>query len=437
VVGGGLSGLTAARTLQRRGAKVVVLEQADRVGGRATTDALAGFSVDAGAQLFGSTFTRFLSLVREIGWEDRLVRTAGRDAIWRDGRAHEVVYGSVASMVASGGLPMRTKMRLASRYLPFLSRHRDALDQHAPERAAAAGLDDESIEVWGRREIDEAFVESLAYPQLGAYYGSEVGETSAGFYHILAGQGTDMALHAVRGGVGGVMERLAERLVRGGGEVRTGAEVRQVGIAEGDVRVGGEWGEEEFDGVVAAAPAPRTRAMLDGEVGALREWLAAVRYRPALSMALLADRPVGVRYFGLSFPRGATRFVVAAAVQENKDADLVPPGKGLLVAFATPAAAPALLDLDSRSVLDRMLPEIARALPGFEPAITQAKVYRWADGMPVFFPGYLRHLGAFRADPPEAQRIAIAGDYLYGPSVEGAVSAGLAAAERLAARLEI
>lgn len=49
VVGGGMAGLSAARVLHQRGVDVVVLEGADRVGGRLHTVDLAGSSVDLGA----------------------------------------------------------------------------------------------------------------------------------------------------------------------------------------------------------------------------------------------------------------------------------------------------------------------------------------------------------------------------------------------------
>src|SRR5690606_21357570 len=119
VVGGGLAGLTAAREIARAGSEVVVFEAEERLGGRARTDDLDGIRVDPGAQLYGSMYSRFLALVRDIGLGDALVRVPGRDALWRNGRAHEVVYGSVTSMVTSGGLPLRTKMHLGATYVPF------------------------------------------------------------------------------------------------------------------------------------------------------------------------------------------------------------------------------------------------------------------------------------------------------------------------------
>ncbi|MQA89946.1 MAG: NAD(P)-binding protein [Gemmatimonas sp.] len=436
IVGSGLSGLTVAHALQARGHSVVVYESEERVGGRMLTDRLGDTHVDAGAQLFGSMYTRFLALVEEIGLQDRLVQVPGRDALWRGGRTHEVVYGSIASMISSGGLPLGTKLRLGSTYLPFLSRHSRALDLHSPEDAAAGGLDAESIADWGVREIDTAFVAALVYPQLGAYYGASPGETSAGFYHILARDGMDVKLYGIRGGVGEVPARLAERIEAAGGEVRTGLPVTSVRLtAEGAV-VASEAGEKAFDAVVAAVPAPVVLDIVEGLPILLRDWLGAVRYRPTLSLALLLDRPVGPRFFGLSFPEGQTNVVAAVAVQENKGVDLVPSGRGLLLVLPTPEAVPSLIDLDSRQVHDRMLPEVIRALPRVQQHVVRARVYRWPIGTPIMYPGYLGHLGAFRASNLEGSLpLVLAGDYLYGPSAEGAVSAALDAVRRLETRL--
>jgi phytoene dehydrogenase-like protein len=52
IVGAGLSGLCCARSLHRAGVSSLVLEAADRVGGRVTSDVIDGFTLDRGFQVF-------------------------------------------------------------------------------------------------------------------------------------------------------------------------------------------------------------------------------------------------------------------------------------------------------------------------------------------------------------------------------------------------
>ena len=65
VVGAGMAGLAAGRTLQRSGKKIVVLEARDRVGGRVKAGKLAGHTIDLGGMWVGPTQTRLLDLLRE------------------------------------------------------------------------------------------------------------------------------------------------------------------------------------------------------------------------------------------------------------------------------------------------------------------------------------------------------------------------------------
>jgi phytoene dehydrogenase-like protein len=56
VVGAGLAGLRAAQLLCRRGLDVVVLEVADRPGGRVATDVVDGFRCDRGFQVTNTSY---------------------------------------------------------------------------------------------------------------------------------------------------------------------------------------------------------------------------------------------------------------------------------------------------------------------------------------------------------------------------------------------
>ncbi|HEV2146706.1 MAG TPA: NAD(P)/FAD-dependent oxidoreductase [Longimicrobiaceae bacterium] len=434
VVGAGPAGAAAAHTLTRAGGSVVVFEARPAVGGRTRTGEVEGFRVDPAVQLFGSMYTELFRLLREAGAGALAVRSPGRDALLRNGRAHEVVYGSIPSMLASGALPWGLKVRLGTHYLPFLTRHAHALDMHALERAAEHGLDRESIAEWGEREMGREFTEYLAYPFLATGYGVLPEETTAALYHMLAHYGAGVEIFALRGGASGFCEALLAGVRERGGEVRTGSRVDRVEARDSGAEVAGEGWSERFDGAVVAVPAPVAQGLLPGTPAAA--WLAGVRMRPAVSLALFLDRPAGVRWFGLSFPRGEARAAAAVAVQENKGPGLVPPGKGLVVVFPTPGAGERLLEAEPRAVLDALLPDVARALPGIDGAVTRAQVFRWRSGWTLFPPGCLARLAEFRRGGVEGDEpVALAGDYLHAPTVEGAVTAGVRAARRVLQRL--
>jgi renalase len=63
IIGAGLSGLVAARTLQDAGVRVTVLEKEEKVGGRMRTDLLENGVFDHGAQFFTVRSNRFEEMV--------------------------------------------------------------------------------------------------------------------------------------------------------------------------------------------------------------------------------------------------------------------------------------------------------------------------------------------------------------------------------------
>jgi choline dehydrogenase-like flavoprotein len=71
VVGGGAAGLAAARTLTAAGAEVVLLEAADRVGGRIATDQVDGFLLDRGFQVVNTAYPALPDFVDVAGLDLR------------------------------------------------------------------------------------------------------------------------------------------------------------------------------------------------------------------------------------------------------------------------------------------------------------------------------------------------------------------------------
>ncbi len=86
VIGAGIAGLAAAYRLQQAGTNVLVLEAADRSGGRMTTDMMNGYVIERGTQAIASTYPTIMSLVKEVGLEGDLRPLPPWGAVVRGGR---------------------------------------------------------------------------------------------------------------------------------------------------------------------------------------------------------------------------------------------------------------------------------------------------------------------------------------------------------------
>jgi protoporphyrinogen oxidase len=83
-----------------------------------------------------------------------------------------------------------------------------------------------------------------------------------------------------------------------------------------------------------------------------------------------------------------------------------------------------------------MMPEIERLVPETRGIVERARVFRFDEGTPLAAPGFVAHRALAREfEESLALPVALAGDYLTMPLVEGAVVSGEQAAARIVRQL--
>lgn len=434
VVGGGLAGAAAAHRLAARGARVTLLERDAELGGRARHVVRDGFVYDVGAHLLGARDAAVRRLADEAGLGARLLPLRPAALAWA--HAGEVRHGDAVGWRGVGRLPgvsVRSMLRLV-RLGRWMARFEDILDPARPE--AAARLDDRSLADFVALYFGRSALEGWAAPFV-ADLGAEPETASRALFalHLVARRLAPVG--TLRDGVG----LLPEALARAADDVRTGVTVREIGGRPDapqvtlDAGAAGGGARLDADAVVLATPAAAAaRLAAPLLLPAEREVLASGTTAEAAVLAVGLERVLTGRCTRIRVPRREGWPLDVVHVEPG--GARAPEGGELAVLVAGPAAARARRGAGDDAVAKELLGLLQRLVPGASGAAAWSALHRIPAAWPRFEVGRvraiarLRRLGAARR--AEGRRLYLAGDHLVAPTLEGAATSGLRAADEAA-----
>ncbi|MFE2071413.1 protoporphyrinogen oxidase [Streptomyces misionensis] len=452
VIGAGIAGLAAAHRLLTRGARVTVLEAADRVGGKLLPGEIAGVRVDLGAESMLARRPEAVALARETGLADRLRPPAvASAAIWTRGALRPMPKGHVMGVPGT-----------AAALSGVLSEEGLARIERDAELPRTEVGDDVAVGEYVAARLGREVVDRLVEPLLGGVYAGDAYRLSmrsavpqlfqAARAHTSLTEGvreiqakaaasrqTGPVFMGIEGGVGTLPLAVAESVRARGGEILTGTPVTALRREPaGGWRVTAGERELRADAVVVAVPAPAAARLLREESPAAAAELSAVEYA---SMALIT---LAYRRADLSLPEGSGflvppvdgRTIKAATFASQKWGWIAEddPETVVLRTSVGRYGETAVLGRDDADLVDVSRHDLREAV-GVEAAPVETRVTRWTDGLPQYPVGHHARVARIREHIAKLPGLAVCGAQYDGVGIPGCIASAHAAVDQLSGDL--
>jgi oxygen-dependent protoporphyrinogen oxidase len=444
VAGGGITGLVAARTLARitpSGTRVILLEGADRLGGKIQTHRWNGAAIEAGPDWFLSDNDVVPSLCRELGLGHELVQPLTSGAmIWSHGRLDPMPAGFVR------GVPASLAGLLRCRYLSRRARLRALGDLVMPGPLRGP---DVSVGDLVRKRFGHDVLERLVDPILAASRSGaadelslaaatpEIDDAARRARSVLVGLRSSARGRPSFRGLARGMESLVDGLVAdlGDTEVELGTRLVAVERVTRGFKLTLDNGSVDAGALVVALPAPAAAGALRSLDPALAAELDGIPYTSAAVVSFVyppgsVGPPPGAG--GFLVPSDDGRLITACAWYSAKWANAAPrDGSFIIRCFAGRTPEDPLLRLSDDALAWRMAHEFSLAT-GVEAVHERALVSRWRDALPVYAVGHVERVARIERLVGGHKGLALAGAGYRGSGLPDCIAAGRAAAERIA-----
>lgn len=436
VVGAGVAGLTAAHDLVAAGHQVVVLEAADRVGGKLRAETVGGVTVDVGAEAMLNRRPEGVDLARDLGLRIEHP-TAATSKVWTRGELRPLPRSLMGAPLDAAALSESGVLTPEG-----LARAIDEVIAPLPEEDVSVG------DLVAARFGDEV-TDRLVEPLLGGVYAGRARLISAraAVPQLLALAARGPLLGAtlpasdqpVFAGIPGGMWQLPAALAEGL-DVHTGVVCEQIHqeTVEDDASahsfsVETASGPVAADAVVVATPAAAAAHLLGEVAPAAAIDLSAVE-SASVAVVTFAFRASEVPMLdggtsGFLVPPVDGRHIKAATFSFAKWDWVRRAGDDLLLLRTSLGRFGEILSDDDARLVGDSLHDLAQAA-GVTAAPVAVHVQRWPDGLPQYALGHLDRVARIRAALPEG--IAVAGAAYDGVGIPAVIASAHRAAAEIA-----
>jgi protoporphyrinogen/coproporphyrinogen III oxidase len=447
VVGGGISGLVAARTLVRSGLDVILAERGSAWGGKIASTVLDGVRLDTGAEALLARRPEAVTLIDSLGLSDRKVHPSdAKPQLLVGGRLHPMprsVSGVPTDLAQLGGL---------------LSAEGLSRAQHESTRSAGPTTD-VAIGTLVDERLGPEVTDRLVEPLLSGVYAGNARELSfaavSSALYLKARTGGSLVEHAraiadatppgpvfagVIGGVSSLVDSLVDDLMECGVVLQRDTTVRELvpsrrGYELTCVSAGGER-RLTADAVVIATPWP-VAARLLATAPQLEAELAAVPYA-SMAIITMVVRGLGAKASGFLAPprelpsiKGMTYSSVKWPWLAEQTSNAWGDETSVVRASVGRLGEEHLLQVDNRALLARTFAE-AQTAPGWQQTVlVSGHVQRWGGALPQYQVGHRERVARVKDQIAGMPGLALCGAALDGIGVAACIGSATEAAAKI------
>jgi oxygen-dependent protoporphyrinogen oxidase len=449
IIGGGISGLSAAFFLEQRRLagmplEYVLFEANPRFGGVIFTERVDDCLVEAGPDSFLTEKPDASDLCRDLGIGDQLV---GSNDSQR--KTYILVNGKLIAIPDGLAFMIPTKI-LPAALSPLFSWHTKLKMTSEWFHLPLEVKNDESVASFVERHYGKEMVDRLADPLLSGVYGGDASQLSVKavmprFAEMQArhgslgkatiknrsqaiGKSSRPIFTSFKDGMQQVVDALLRRIPAS--FIRSNAPIQSLCPIDDGWRVSWQDKAEQFDSVILAVPSYVAAKLLEGSSANLASELRGIQYSSSVTVALGFDEKVRAFLppgFGYLVPRREGKRVLAVTFVHNKFPHRTPEDRALFRCFLGGTRDEPVLDLADDEILQIVRKELREVL-GIETEPRFARVYKWRGAMAQYNVGHLERLQRIEQLRGEVSGLFFAGNAYSGIGVPDCVRSGRQAA---------
>lgn len=428
VVGGGFTGLTAARALAlgRDPPALTLIEASPSLGGLAGGFPLCGTSLEKSYHYLLMGDTDVLALIRELGLNERLFWRPGSVGI-HDGRQLHP-FGTALDLLRFTPLPPPDRIRLGLA-MWRLQRTRDW-----------QALVGQTARDWLLKACGPAAMEAIWNPLLRGKFDRYWDQVSMAWLwarvHTRANSrsGGRERLGYLRGGFAAIVNGLEAELRRSGVAIRTGTRVERMALSPAR-RLHLSTGEAlDFDRCLFTGPADALARLLpaDPALADYRQQLSGVNYLGAICLILVTDQALCPQHW-VNIHAPDSPFLVLVNHTALTGTDLYQGRHVYYLGCYRPDDSP-WFGMDDEPLVAAWFATLQRLFPAFDAArVQERQVFRFRRAQHVVDCGYAQRIPAVRTPVPGLYLSNFAQIFPYDRGTNFAVRDGLKLADLVAA----